>query len=233
MRLINYGVLALRLQDLIKSYAELQLLFEKDENGKTTERARNAKYFDIRLFQLDSTQREVDAINELMAAWFSEYFESIQKPAVANCPDMVKLVDAMRAFRETASVPIPGMAGLFAATFEHCGRWLDHYEHFNQCRNKPRPKPDKEKRVREFADKLVKSKEYNQAVEDGIITEPFDWNGSLRDLVDWLQRGIIPTRMVSGAMQCQWTYADNLFSINGEKLSRDQLRDAYGHNKEY
>lgn len=82
-----------------------------------------------------------------------------------------------------------------------------------------------------FVDRLKSSDAYNKAIEDGTITAPLTWNGTIKDLAYWLlnndlildhSRGVSPTR--------KWCWAGSIFKLpNGSVVTREQLKNAFHH----
>ena len=82
-----------------------------------------------------------------------------------------------------------------------------------------------------FVDRLKSSDAYKKAIEDGTITAPFTWNGTIKDLAYWLlnndlildhSRGVSPTR--------KWCWADSIFKLpNGSVVTRGRLKNAFYH----
>lgn len=71
------------------------------------------------------------------------------------------------------------------------------------------------------------NKKYKEAVNTGKIVNGFEWTKDLSDLVNWLSIDVIPVKDVAGREECQWAYANNIFSINGKKISSKTLKEKF------
>lgn len=79
-----------------------------------------------------------------------------------------------------------------------------------------------------WANDLKNKDKYKEAVKEGMIVNEFEWTKDLSELVNWLSIDIIPIKDVAGKNECQWSYANNIFSITGKKISSKTLKDKYG-----
>lgn len=82
-----------------------------------------------------------------------------------------------------------------------------------------------------FVTRLKSSDAYIHAIQDGTITAPFTWNGTITELADWLlnndlimdhSHGVTPTR--------KWSWADSVFTLpDGSPVTRQRLKNAFHH----
>lgn len=93
--------------------------------------------------------------------------------------------------------------------------------------------PDKEQtkskhktslKVEQFKQSLIQSPEYRAAIDSGLITEPFTWNGeSLVALAIWL----VDNHLIrKGAKGWCWSMVNNVFVFDSNTISGEQLRKA-------
>ena len=93
--------------------------------------------------------------------------------------------------------------------------------------------PDKEQtkskhktslKVEQFKQSLIQSPEYRSAINSGLITEPFTWNGeSLVALAIWL----VDNHLIrKGAKGWCWSMVNNVFVFDSNTTSSEQLRKA-------
>ena len=78
--------------------------------------------------------------------------------------------------------------------------------------------------VERFKNALTHSSEYNNAINTGLIIEPFIWNGeSLETLAIWLTEHHFIRK---GAKGWCWIMANNVFTFDDRSVSNEQLRKA-------
>ncbi len=145
--------------------------------------------------------------------------------------DDPELFDVMSKFMSATSTPIPGVSRLFDNLRKLCGSWFPDINAGDTTRGQIATGVVLNKRQQEvqiFKDSLIKKEAYQQAIADHRITPPYTWNGSIVDLADWLDGAdVIPKDHTRGVTpRCLWRYADGVFSINGDKVSRKQLGNA-------
>lgn len=84
--------------------------------------------------------------------------------------------------------------------------------------------PEISLKVEHFKNNLIQAPEYRVAINRGLITEPFIWNGeSLEALATWLTENHFIRK---GAKGWCWSMADNVFTFDGRLVSKTQLGKA-------
>ena len=84
-----------------------------------------------------------------------------------------------------------------------------------------------------FVKRLVNSDAYKQATNTtGDITPPNTWNGSIKDLANWLDgNGLLARPKIDNVTEkiTRWKLADGVFLIDGKPITARQLKDGFNH----
>ncbi|MBO4570458.1 MAG: hypothetical protein J5699_00850 [Bacteroidales bacterium] len=76
-----------------------------------------------------------------------------------------------------------------------------------------------------FVRSLIENPKYNEAIENGDITPPFEWNGTIQDLARFVDNRL--AEFEPNTFNSPWRYADELFTKNGSPVTKKQLKKAY------
>lgn len=83
-----------------------------------------------------------------------------------------------------------------------------------------------------FVIPLLKSDAYRAAINDGRITPPRTWNGTIIDLAYWLSdSGLLSTPRPNNLSDkiTRWQLADGTFLKDGNPVTARQLKDGFSH----
>lgn len=177
-------------------------------------------------------------------------------------PDGRALFVAMSRFMTATDTPIPGAGNLYDSIHvvtvktEHDGGVFsrDVYVHGvrSQCREWmdrliawfPDLNPDQEPARRNdppankipgnpaFVKPLENSDAYKQAIDNGHITPPNTWNGTIKSLATWLNdSGLLSTPQPFNVTEktTKWQNANGVFLIKGVPITAKQLKNGFNH----
>lgn len=194
------------------------------------------QFWSYRAYCLDCHDTIPELINELEDG-IVEDCQTTRSQGLNKTPDQRRLYKALAS---TVRLVEDEKTTVFKCQYTYlakcCWDVIKQFNYYFPKDEKPGP-ADRSAKVKEFAKTLVKTSEYKKAVEDGKITEPFTWNGTQKELADWLSN-IVGTKMVAEKLQPQWSKADKLFSamgVHGKMLTmtNKKLSEAYRDRDRY
>lgn len=204
----------------------------------TTDEARNNEWYKQRYDILRANMNWAGEITGKMDSLLDEFVDDNQARAdrgLAITDPCRALFNAMSRFLDATDAPINGAARLYDDVRIRCqdwrGRLITWFPNIGTTTGIDMKPAMTTATGNAFVDRLKSSDAYNKAIEDGTITAPSTWNGTIKDLADWLlnndlildhSRGVSPTR--------KWCWADSIFKLpNGSVVTRERLKNAFHH----
>ena len=215
----------------------LRLLFSR------TDQAKQHPGFQFKHIMLDSEEKAVhetlDLMDRTVDGWIDENQERADRK-LGPTADCRKLYLVMAGFIDATETPVAGANVLYVRIRKQCRAWMDQAVTWfpsitekEQGRGTIDRRVSKKQKVEQFKVELQSMPEYQLAIDDGTIIPPFTWTKGKRDLVEWLQNNIIPTRTDrNGFRHPQWSIADNVFIKDGKPIPGTVLNDTAQHMKD-
>ena len=188
-----------------------------------TDQARQHPLFPKRMLLLDSIEQAVEDTARLMEQCVNDWTHENQGRADQGLPptaDTRELFQAMDGFMSVTETPTRGIAGLYTKVRSRCRAWLDQATEWF-----PELWP-------EHIRKLLDSPDYKKAVKFEQITPPFTWNGTIKELAEWLDDSMLVARPKVDTITERthdWALYDGVFLKKGRPITAKQLQEAFKH----
>ena len=214
-----------------------------DTKPVPTDQAKNDPAFRFRYIMLHNEEMAIRKALELMDGtvdgWTNENQARADK-GLGPTADVRELYSAMSAFMDATETPVDGAGVLYGRIRNKVRAWMDQAVTWFPSITEKEPgrgtidrRVSKKQKVEQFKVELQSMPEYQLAIDDGTIIPPFTWTKGKRDLVEWLQNNIIPTRTDrNGFRHPQWSIADNVFIKDGKPIPGTVLNDTAQHMKD-